>query len=41
MLRSDWRAYNDAHPDKPLANARLAWRGRCWPRIEAKSPSGR
>jgi DNA ligase (NAD+) len=27
MLRSDWRAYNDAHPDKPLANARSAAAG--------------
>jgi DNA ligase (NAD+) len=27
MLRSDWRAYNAAHPDKPLANARSAAAG--------------
>lgn len=27
MLRSDWRAYNDAHADKPLANARSAAAG--------------
>jgi DNA ligase (NAD+) len=27
MLRSDWRAYNDAHQDKPLANARSAAAG--------------
>ena len=27
MLRSAWRAYNDAHPDKPLANARSAAAG--------------
>ena len=27
MLRSDWRAYNAAHEDKPLANARSAAAG--------------
>jgi DNA ligase (NAD+) len=27
MLRSAWRAYNDAHADKPLANARSAAAG--------------
>ena len=27
MLRSDWRAYNEAHADKPLANARSAAAG--------------
>ena len=27
MLRSDWRAYNEAHQDKPLANARSAAAG--------------
>jgi DNA ligase (NAD+) len=27
MLRSDWRAYNDTHRDKPLANARNAAAG--------------
>jgi DNA ligase (NAD+) len=27
MLRSDWRAYNEAHEDKPLANARSAAAG--------------
>jgi DNA ligase (NAD+) len=27
MLRSDWRAYNEAHGDKPLANARSAAAG--------------
>jgi DNA ligase (NAD+) len=27
MLRSDWRAYNAAHQDKPLANARSAAAG--------------
>ncbi len=27
MLRLDWRAYNDAHEDKPLANARSAAAG--------------
>jgi DNA ligase (NAD+) len=27
MLRSDWRAYNDAHADRPLANPRSAAAG--------------
>jgi DNA ligase (NAD+) len=27
MLRSDWRAYNDAHPDRRLANARTGAAG--------------
>lgn len=27
MLRSDWRAYNQAHPDNPLANARTGAAG--------------
>ncbi len=27
MLRSDWSAYNERHPDKPLANARSAAAG--------------
>ena len=27
MLRSDWRSYNEAHEDKPLANARSAAAG--------------
>ncbi|MGA2926310.1 MAG: NAD-dependent DNA ligase LigA [Solirubrobacteraceae bacterium] len=27
MLRSDWRAYNDAHPDRQLANPRTAAAG--------------
>jgi DNA ligase (NAD+) len=36
MLRSDWRAYNDAHPDKPLANARNAAAGTLLAKDRAK-----
>ncbi len=36
MLRSDWRAYNEAHPDKPLANARNAAAGTLLAKDRAK-----
>jgi DNA ligase (NAD+) len=36
MLRSDWRAYNAAHEDKPLANARSAAAGTLLAKDRAK-----
>jgi DNA ligase (NAD+) len=36
MLRSDWRAYNAAHHDKPLANARSAAAGTLLAKDRAK-----
>ena len=41
MLRSDWRAYNDAHAEKPLANARSAAAGTLLAKDRARSPTGR